>query len=87
MLIHSVSSLYFWFQINAVRSIHIPWLAQYHRHTLTSLLAGLWRNRCWKFGKGKHFSLPQNMQITSGTQQVSYSIDAHVISLGKTAGT
>ena len=40
---------------NAVRSMHIPSLAQYHRHTVTSLLAGLWRNRCWKFRKGKHF--------------------------------
>jgi len=54
MLIHSVSLLYFGSQNNAVRSIHIPWLAQYHRHTVTILLAGLWRNRFWRFRKGKH---------------------------------
>ena len=31
IIIHSVSLLYFWSQINAVRLIHIPCLAQYHR--------------------------------------------------------
>ena len=60
MLIQSVSLLYCRSQNNAVRSIHIPWLAQYHRHTVTSLLAGLRTNRCWKFGKGKHFFFTPN---------------------------
>jgi len=55
MIIQSVSLLYCRSQNNAVWSIHIPWLAQYHRHTVTSLLAGLRTNRCWKFGEGKHF--------------------------------
>jgi len=55
MIINSVSLLYCRCQNNAVRSIYTPWLAQYHRYTLTSLLAGLWRNRCWKFENGKHF--------------------------------
>jgi len=41
LVIHSVLLLYFLAQINAVRSIYIPWLSQYHRPTATSLLAGL----------------------------------------------
>jgi len=56
IVIHSVSLLYFQAQSNAVKSIHIHWLAQYHRPKVTSLLAGLWRNQEWSFGKGKHFS-------------------------------
>jgi len=55
VLIPTVSLLYFWSQNNAVRSIYIPWLAQQQRHSVTSPLAGLWRNRCWKFVKFKHF--------------------------------
>jgi len=45
LLIHSVSLLYFSIPNNAFRSIHISWLAQYHKPTVTSLLAGLWRKQ------------------------------------------
>jgi len=34
MLIHSLSLLFCRSQINPVRSIHIPWLAQNKRHTV-----------------------------------------------------
>ena len=43
ILIHSMSLLYFRSQNNAVRSVHIHLLAQYHRSTVTSLWAGLYR--------------------------------------------
>jgi hypothetical protein len=56
ILIHSLSLLYFRSQNNAVRSIHIPCLAQYHRHTVISMFAGLWKNQGCSVGKGKHLS-------------------------------
>jgi len=56
ILIHSLSQLHFRSRSKAVRSIHIPWLPQYHRLTVTCLLAGLWRNQEWSAGKGEQFS-------------------------------
>ena len=56
ILIHSMSMLHFRSHINAVGSIHIRWLAQYHRPTVTSILAGCLKNEEWRVGESKHFS-------------------------------
>ena len=86
ILIQSVSLLYFRSQNYAVRSIHIPWLAQYHRHTATILLAGLWRNRFWKFGKSKHlFFTPRHVDQFC-THTIFYPVMACVISRRNVAG-
>jgi len=56
ILIHSLAMLYFRSQINAVGSIHIPWLAQYHRPTVNCILGGCLKNEEWTVGESKHFS-------------------------------
>ena len=56
ILFHSLSLLYFRPLINAFGSIHIPWLAQYHRPTKTSILAVCLKNERWIFGECKYFS-------------------------------
>jgi hypothetical protein len=86
MLIQPVSLLYFRCQNNAVRSIHIPWLAS--SICIVTILF------CLDFGvidvgnseRVTTFSLPQNMQTNSGTHKISYSVKACVISRSKVGG-